>query len=444
MTRPLTPLLLVLACALPAAAKEAKLTGFDALGRVGRKVDLKAKLETKGMLGIDPDVKGASLDFFVMAKDGAELKKPMFLGTGKTNDDGVATVDWKPDEAGRYTCEARVRRGSEHTAAPAQLLVAVPAEGRPILLVQIDGTVSKATNVKMFSGTENDEIQAEVGSKEMLALLAEHHQLVYLTDLEVAFTNKFREWLALRELPPAPVFFWELFERSLSHKTYVSKLVDRLHKGFPALKAGIGGKGDDGRAFVENGLVGIVIADEEDKGLPDTVAQAKTWQVAFAHVLQAHRAEGLLKKLAAGGADAAQAQLQLGLLGPAGVGYVHRFLDDADLNLATVAIQVANELRAQDTFFRALDLSNANRARNALIAAWRYGQLGVVRRLYADADAAKKAAIPAFSRVELLSRSEPEPGRVVYKLKLFEGEGKETERTVVCLEQEDKSWRIGD
>ena len=92
-----------------ASAKEAKLTGFDALARKGRKVVLKAKLETKGIMGIDPDVKGASLDFFVTQKDGADLKKPDFLGTGKTNDDGIATVDWKPDAAGRYTVEARVR-----------------------------------------------------------------------------------------------------------------------------------------------------------------------------------------------------------------------------------------------------------------------------------------------------------------------------------------------
>jgi hypothetical protein len=444
MIRATTMMVLLTLLAAPAAAKEAKLTGFDTLARKGRKVTLRAKLETKGMLGIDPDVKGASLDFFITKKDGAELKKPYFLGTGKTNDDGIATTDWKPDATGRFTCEARVRRGSDYSAAPGLILVACPPEGRPIVLVQIDGTVSKATNVKMFRGTENDEIKVEEGSKEMLTLLAEHHQLVYLTDLEVAFTNKFREWLELREIPAAPILFWDIFERSLSHKTYMTKLVARLHKAYPALRAGIGGKSDDGVAFAENGLVGIVISEEKDEELPDTVIEAKTWQHAFAHVLQSHRAAGLVRKLAKGGKSAPKVLAQLSMLGKAGVGYVHHYLDDPDLSLASAAILVANKLRACETFAKRLDTSSANRTRNSLIAAWRYGELGVVRKLYADLDLAKKATLPTFDLCALVSRNEPEPGKVVYKLKLTDAEGKASELVVICVEQEDKSWKVGE
>ncbi|HBP22512.1 MAG TPA: hypothetical protein DEA08_32625, partial [Planctomycetes bacterium] len=187
----------LLAAGVARADTEAKLTGFDALARVNRSVRLVAKLERKGVMGIDPDVEGASLDFFITAVNGFDQKKAEFLGTGTTDGDGLASVEWKPEKPGSYTIQARVRRGSEYSAAPGSLSVAVPDEGRPIVLVQIDGTVSKATNLKFFRGTKNDEIQAEEGSKDMLQLLAEHHQLVYLTDLELSFTNKLKERLGL-------------------------------------------------------------------------------------------------------------------------------------------------------------------------------------------------------------------------------------------------------
>lgn len=434
---------LLLAAGVARADTEAKLTGFDALARLNRNVNLVAKLERKGVMGIDPDVEGASLDFFVTALNGVDRKKPEFLGTGTSDGDGLASVEWKPTKPGSYTIQARVRRGSEYSAAPATLSVAVPDEGRPIVLVQIDGTVSKATNLKLFRGTKNDEIQVEEGSKDMLQLLGEHHQLVYLTDLELSFANKFKEWLALREIPSAPVFFWELFERSLSHKTYMTKVVESLRKRFPTLRAGIGGKVADGEAFAENGLVGIVLDPTGEEELPDTVVHAESWQHAYAHVLQAHRARGLLTKVAGGGKDGKAAVAALSIMGRAGIGYTHPYANDSDVGVASAALLVMNKLRACRTFRASLDLSSANRARNSLIAAWRYGELLVVRELYADKDLAKSAKVESFDTLRLVSRNEPEPGKVVYELELSEG-GKARKVKLSAVEQDDKSWRIGE
>lgn len=439
----LTFLALSLVCGLvsPALAKEGKLTGFDVLGHKGRKTELKAKLETKGFLGIDPDVKGAPLDFFVVAKDGKELERPNFLGTEKTNDDGVATLVWTPEEVGRFSVAARLRKGAEHSAAPAQICVAIPSEDRQLLIVQIDGTVSGATNLKMFRGTENEEIKAEDGAQQVLSVLATTHQLVYMTDLELAFSNKFKDWLLLRGLPPAPILFWELFERSLSHETYMTQMVERLQKSFP-LAIGVGATTGDMNAFLTNGLVPIRLADEADPELGDVVVQANDWGQVLGHVVRAKGAEVLIRDYAAG-KGASEALRKLCLSGAPGVAYLSSMRRDSDLNLAAAATLVVGKLRGIEAFVRSLDLSSADRTLNSLIASWRYGQPAVLKRLYADGS--EPGSLPVFSQAELVSRNEPAPGKVAFKLRLMSAvEGQEAIVVeLVLVEQEDDTWLVG-
>ena len=434
---------LLIGLAGPAVAKEGKLTGFDVLGHQGQKTELKAKLETKGFMGIDPDVKGAPLDFFVVAKDGKELERPNFLGTEKSNDDGVATLVWMPEAVGQYSVIARLRKGAEHSAAPAQIHVAIPAEERQILIVQIDGTVSQATNLKMFRGTENEEIKAEDGAQQVLSVLATTHQLVYMTDLELAFSNKFKDWLVLRGLPAAPILFWELFERSLSHETYMTQMVERLQKSFN-LTIGIGATTGDMKAFRANALVPIRLADEPDSELGDEVVHATDWGQALAHVVRTKGAELLIREYAAG-KDAGEALRKLSLFGAPGVAYLSALRRESDLNLAAGATLVVGKLRGIEAFVSSLDRSSADRTLNSLIASWRYGQPAVVKRLFADG--VEPGPMPVFSAAELVSRNEPAPGKVAFKLRLKAPEGKEPSeasvRELIFVEQDDSTWLVG-
>jgi hypothetical protein len=48
---------------------------------------------------------------------------------------------------------------------------------------------------------------------------------VYLTDLDESFATKFKDWMRLRELPRAPIMFWELFERSLGTPGGILRIV---------------------------------------------------------------------------------------------------------------------------------------------------------------------------------------------------------------------------
>lgn len=438
-------LLALLLAAPPAARAETKqgeLRATDVLGRPGRSVKLRAKLQRKGFMGINPDVKGEPLDFYLVGEDGRALEEGRFLGTGETSNDGDAELEWTPPAAGQFDVEVRVRRGSSYVALPAPLLVAVPAPDRAVILVQVDGTVSQATNLTMFRGKANDQIPVVDGAALALRTLSQHYQLVYLTGLDETFTSKFRDWLTLRQVPRAPVVFWDLFSRSLSHATYMEQLVTRLKRELPQVSVGIGAQPGDGSLFVAQGMAAVVLGASSSE-LPDEVLGARRWEEALVHVALIHRAGALVREVASRDrARSEAARAELSLLGRPGLGYVHRFRSDADPNVATAATLVAGGLRANEAFFRALDTRGANQALTSLLAAWRHGERAVVARLYVDRKLGLSDPIPSFRHCELVSRNEPEPGKVVFKVRLRPDEGDPAEREVLLVRGEDGAWRV--
>lgn len=423
--------------------KGAELRALDSVGRPGRTLKLRAKLERTGLLGINPDVAGEPLDFFLLSHDGKPVEPAKFLGTGDTNKDGDAEVEWEPAGAGQFELEVRLRRGSKYVALPAPCVVAVPPADRTIVLVHVDKTVSQATNITMFRGTANDQIAVVDGAPLILRALATHYQLVYLTDLDVSFSSKFKDWMRLRQVPTAPTVFWELFEKSLSHASYMEQSVQKLRRDHPQMTVGVGTETSDATAFIGAGMAGVLLQREPASGLPKEVLVARRWEEVLGHVALLHRSAGLLRELAGKDRTKAEAALaELSLLGAPGLGYVHRFRQDADPNLAAAATGIAARIEASDAFFRTLDLSTANRALSGLLAAWKAGDRAVVARLFAERKAGLQDPIPTFRACEMVSRNEPEPGRVVYKLRLVPDEGPPAEREVAYVRGDDGLWRI--
>lgn len=433
-------LLLAGAAGAFAAGKDATIHAVDAVGRVGRPVKLEGRLQRQGLIATD--VGKEPLDFYLVRVDGRELAEAKFVGSGETNSDGFAGLEWKPDAPGRYDLEVRVRKGSEYVAFPAPIHVAVPPPEQTVILVHVDGTVSEATNLQLFRGKATSEIPAIEGASRVLTMLAASHQLVYLTDLESGFTARFKQWLEARQMPRAPVLFWD-FSRSLSHETYLSQRVEKLRQELPQIRIGISKSFGDGQVFANHGLAGISLdrdADAEDR--PPTVLWARSWDAALQHVMVLHTSATLLQDLA--GADAAKAEQALAVLslvGVEGIGYVHRFRAAADPSLASAAVQVEARIRASEAFFQTLDRSTPRQALTSLVAAWRQGDRAVVARMYRERDAGLKAKLPVFRRVELVSTSEPEPARVVFKVRLVPDQGAPEEREVVFA-QVDKVWLV--
>ncbi len=435
--------LALLAAPAAAQAKAAKLRANDAIGRPGRAIELLARLQSELALGIGRDVSKEPIDFFLVAKDGAALPEAKFLGTGETDGDGKAAFTWTPEGPGTWRVEARVRRGSGYVALPAPAVVAVPPPERTVIVVHLDGTASPATNLNMFRGTDNAQLPLADGAKLALGLLAQPYQLVYLTDLDASFGPKFRDWLALHELPEAPVLFWELFTKAFAHATYVEQSVARLRKDLPATVIGVGAQASDAQAFLGHGLTAIVLGSPPPAGLPDEVAVARRWEEVLGHVAMSHGVARRLDALAGEDAAAAdEALAELALLGQPGLAYVHRHRRDGDPARAAAAALVAGRIRASQAFLGSLDLSSANQALAGLLAAWRAGDRAVVVALHRDRKAGLEAEVPALRSCRLVSRNEPEPGKVVYRLRLVPREGEPRERELAFVRGDDARWLV--
>jgi hypothetical protein len=96
---------------------------------------------------------------------------------------------------------------------------------------------------------------------------------------------------------------------------------------------------------------------------------------------------------------------------------------------------------ACDAFFAGLTRHSANASLHSLLAAWKYGERSVVAGLYQERSAAKNDPMPTFQTCELISRSEPEPGKVAFKIRL-KGDGDPSEHTLVFVVGEDEVWRL--
>lgn len=446
-------LLGLLLAAGPALAEDAaaRIAAYDALVRSGKSAKLRAKLEGKGLLGVHSSVEGEYVDFWLTAepapgeKPGTQnLEKERFLGSGKTDSSGIAELEWKPDAAGSYEIEVRVRKGSKYVAIPASLELLCSQSGR-LVLATIEETLTDLAAVT-FMRKDAKDVKAAEGAAEALAKVAEKHRVVYVTGIEEVSLVKTKEWLKAGGFPSGPVFFWNISQNAFSGEKYKTGLFAKLHADFPALVAGIGGRSEDAVACVKNGVTSYLVGSS-DSDVPAETIRVKTWDklpAALERQLEveaqvAALAQPDLEKQAAAGK--ALARLETGELG-----YLNRFLRASDPSVAAAARLAQGRIRARDAFAQSLDLSSDASALASLVAAWRSGDPSISARVYRDGPAGLAKAGPALERwrgIEVVNRTEPEPGKVVYRLRfLAEKDGAPSvERDYALLRGDDGTWK---
>jgi len=269
---------LVLAAAVGpwlASAEEKKkepnayITGFDVLALPGKKVPLRAKLERHGLLGLQPDVHGDTLHFFL----GDRL-----LGSEKTKGDGIAEVSFEPPGPGQHQITVRLDGKSKYRADDAPLIVAVyPPETR-FFVTDIDHTVADISAVE-FLLKPNEKVPVVKDSVEVLGRLSSRYVILYVTARDEAFTRKTREWLVMKQFPRGPVFFWDFLGADLSHRRYKTALIANLKKSFPNIAAGAGDLPEDGQAYLDNKMRAFVITSEpKNDDIPKGAEPVAGWK----------------------------------------------------------------------------------------------------------------------------------------------------------------------
>ena len=258
-----------------AGAKKAYLQGYDALGRPGVELGLRAKAEKASRLRFRPDLEDEVVRFHLAGR---------LLGSAKTNDDGVAAIRHTFNKAGRYTVTATLGDRSKYAAEPGSFLVAVHDANTRFVVCDVDHTLAGVSAAK-FVFKKNEDVPALPGSVEVLTQAAKHYAILYVTARDDAFMNTTRGWMALRKFPPGPVFFWDFGRKKTSHRKYKTREIAAIKEQFPHLVIGLGDKASDARAYLANGLRAIIIHPERDDDLPRQAVWVKSWSQAEPHLL---------------------------------------------------------------------------------------------------------------------------------------------------------------
>ena len=390
-------------------------------------------------------VAGETVEYLLREVDGRELAEPVPIGAARSDGAGRATHVWNPSagawaDVRRFDIVARLAAGSRY-AAQARIEVFVASADRPLLLLKLDAETRKSSDRPTASPAK----PAVSGSK-VLEKLGGTYQFVYLSAVELRAAPAFKAWIERRRLPAGPLLLLEDDDAAQrSDEERAAKRIAELVQAHPRTAIGIGATAADARAFADNGLPAIVVPqDLEGVGkLPPDALATTNWTTVYAHARLCEMSEELLRTFEGGGAEAIEARTYLEKLGRPGVACLDRLRDEPQLRPA--AIYVSGLLRGGiDGFGDALDWSTADALRDSLLAAWRFGEPSVVRRLYADPRAAGADPLPTYERWEALDDGrELDGSSVVYAIRLTAADGTSSVKDITCVRQLDSTWRVG-
>lgn len=236
---------------LPSAAEErdaARILAFDAVTPPGRALTLSVKVERDNVT--HRDLERVRLVF-------ARGEEKALRAT--TGDDGIATLAWTPPaaEPDVYEFTVSLAPDSKYAAADATLRVFVRDPKRPVLVVDLDGTVCAASALAVATKEPKD-LPALEGSAEALHALSKRYDILYLTARDDGLFAKSRAWLDLRGFPAAPVLVRDLKITTLSAERFKKGRLLELKRDYN-LVAGVGDRDEDGDAYLAAGMKAVLV-----------------------------------------------------------------------------------------------------------------------------------------------------------------------------------------
>lgn len=183
-----------------------------------------------------------------------------------TGPGGWAEAELPP---GRYTVWAD---GSEACS----LLVAEMAPDRPLLVTDVDHTISDASHAAALL-LPIARLRPLPGAVEALCRLAATHPVVYLTARNLRYASRTKDWLRHWGLPSGPVLlrrrFWFLQSSSAFKREVMAGLAGR----WPLL-AGIGDRRGDAAAYAAAGARPLLIGAAPRGNLPAGTVPVASWK----------------------------------------------------------------------------------------------------------------------------------------------------------------------
>ncbi|MFW5798120.1 MAG: hypothetical protein ACOCXX_00550 [Planctomycetota bacterium] len=229
--------------------------GYDTLAYPDKEVDLVARLRLlEGLI----DIPGVTLGFYLDDK---------LLGKAVTDDDGRATVSWRPPRQGDYSLRVKVlekprNQEKDFTAlTPARLFVAARPKDTLLAIVDLDHTVVQSGFARVLLGGA----QPMPHSQDVLKRLSTNHTIIYLTHRPNLLSNKSKNWLIDNGFVRGPLLMSELADAFGDSGKFKTARLKALRETFPNVQLGIGDKLSDAAAYATNGVTAYLIPHYDDK-----------------------------------------------------------------------------------------------------------------------------------------------------------------------------------
>jgi len=234
------------------------LYGYDRLTYPGEPVDLTARVRWVRTM---KDVPGVTIEF----RRGNQV-----LGRAKTDEEGVARLEWKPPKAGDYEFTADIyavpdpQYNEMLKVAPAPLTISAKPKDARLVVIDLDHTVVDASFFRVLFGQP----RPMPGAAEAVRQLSKTRGIVYLTHRPDLLMAKSRNWLKQNGFPPGTLLVSRLSQALGSSGEFKSTRIRILRLMFPKTDIGIGDKISDAEAYVANGMTAYLIPhydrDDED------------------------------------------------------------------------------------------------------------------------------------------------------------------------------------
>ncbi len=252
------------------ARPSASIIPFDQLSQPNQAVRLSVRLVTGGLSIVRRPISGERIEFMLEGRS---------LGQTLTGGDGMAVKSFTPSKPGFYLITVRLMENPRYNADEAELYIACRMVSDPILPVTLSSvrTPSQPPAVP-FSPAPSSEPMP--GAAKILVKLSERYQLIYIETGDERMGSDVKDWLALQEFPPAPLFIWPLpGETEGRADRFVEKLRELRGDVWANIPAGITRSTADAEGLARMKIPAIVMAEEDDKiELPKTAQKVTSWK----------------------------------------------------------------------------------------------------------------------------------------------------------------------
>ena len=258
-----------------AFGKAAFLSGYDDLVTPKHHIKLQVKLEKKSLIPYRSDLPGETIHFYL---------NDMLLGSDVTDDEGIAYLSYQALPVGAYKFRAKIDKKSRYKTPAAELYHLVLDENQPIVISDIDHTLSDASAIRVATRS-NRSIKPLVNAANGIQFFQDKgFQIVYLTARDDTFILKTKAWLSMYDFLKAPSFDWDYKGAGIpqDHGDFKSLVIKNFRLKFNNIMIGIGDKPHDIRAYRDHGLRSYYIG-KPGEVIDEDAIRVGSWDAILEH-----------------------------------------------------------------------------------------------------------------------------------------------------------------